>query len=658
MCGIAGFLDLHRRGAPPDADLSSDTLRAMVSSLVHRGPDDEGFYGAPGVGLGMRRLAVIDLDGGRQPMANEDATVWVVTNGEIYNFVELRDQLRDRGHRFVSESDTEVLVHGWEEWGTDLPRRLRGMFAFAVWDTRTEHLFVARDPFGVKPLYYSEQSPGTPEHRLLFGSEIKALLAAGVERRLDLQALDGYLSFLYVPEPRTLFESVRVLPPGHALSCRGGTVELQSYARYEPSGDRFASRREAVEAVREVLDDSVRAMMVADVPVGLFLSAGIDSASLLAAMVRHGDGPVKTFSIGFGQAEHRWDELDGARSLAEHFGSDHHEIRVEPDIVQQLPRVVRHFDQPFANPTAVILDLLSQRAREQVTVALSGTGGDEFFAGYPRHLGMALYRRYRYLPEPVRRAAAVAGRALLRDATDGRQAARRLRRFLAGGALPLDRCYAEMLVALGGQRKQGLYSEPTLEALRMANGGTLPDATEWVRQRFPDRRPSGALEYLLAADVGTYLVGNQLAYADRMSMAQSLEVRVPFVDQRVAEVASRIPLAWHLRRGVTKSLLRDAVAPWLPESIVKAPKRGLNLPIGLWFRGALEPWMRDLLGPGHLGARGLLDGHAVDALIAEHLGGRRDHSLALWALVVLELWFQEYLPDQGASSAHGSSNHR
>ena len=640
MCGIAGFR------TSSDAVVSPPDLDAMVASIEHRGPDSAGFHRAPGVGLGMRRLSIIDLETGDQPFANEDGTVWVVANGEIYNYKELRAQLIDRGHRFATQSDIETLVHGWEEWGEGLLSRLRGMFAFALWDGRHDQLILGRDSFGIKPLFYTRRGS-----ELLFGSEIKCLLAAGVERRLDPRALDSYLAFLYVPEPRTIFEGIRALPAGCLLVCpEDGPPEERRYARYQPEPGGFRDRPTAVEAVREVVDDSVRAMLVADVPVGLFLSAGIDSASILAAMSRHSSEPVRTFSIGFGTAEHRWDELEGARRLAEAFGSEHREFQVEPELVSQLPRVVRHFDQPFANPTATILDLLSRETRQHVKVALSGTGGDEFFAGYPRHLGMLLYRRYGLLPRPLRRGLAALSRTFLRDATDGRHTVRRLRRFLEGGALPFDQCYAQVLTTLENERRRALHGP------RLTDELADHDATDFVRQILvPRDSRSGSVangaselpthERLLAADVETYLVFNQLAYADRMSMANSLEVRVPFVDQRVADVARKIPLAWHLRRGTTKALLREAVAPWLPADIVAAPKRGLNLPIALWFRGPLRSWIEDLLSPERLEARALLRPDTVRVLLDEHLAGRRDHSLVLWALVALELWFQEVFDD-------------
>ena len=637
MCGIAGFV---RLAAPTDGgrfDGTPPNLDAMVEALVHRGPDSHGFHRAPGVGLGMRRLAIIDLQTGDQPMVDDTGNLAVIQNGEIYNYRQLRQQLIDRGYRFRTQSDTEVLLHGYAEWGEALCDHLRGMFAVAIWDARQQHLFVARDHFGIKPLYYSRI-----DGYLCFASEIKSLLAVGASRQVDRQAIDRYLSFLYVPEPRTIFEHIRALPPGHTLSCRSGVVDIQRYYQHRPNPGRFSNRQQAIEAVRQSFADSVEAMMVSDVPIGLFLSAGLDSAGILAMMShhntsQHGQEPVRTFSIGFGAAEKHWDELDGAAQLATRFASEHHAFRVEPDIIAQLPGIVRHFDQPFANPTALILDLLSRETRQHVKVALSGTGGDELFAGYPRYLGMLLYRRYALLPTPLRRAAASLGRALLRDRSDGRLTAQRLRRFLDSGALPFDQSYARMLVVLEESRKRALYTPDLLQQLDASSA-------DFVLQVLADV-PAGVdpQEMLLSTDISTYLPFNQLAYGDRMSMKQSLELRVPFVDQRLAEVAASIPLAWNLRHGTTKALFRDAMRPYLPADTLRGAKRGLNLPIALWFRGPLRPWLEDRLSPQRLERRGYLRPEAVAVILQEHLQGRRDHSLFLWALAVLETWFEAYI---------------
>lgn len=628
MCGIAGYFFLSRpRDEVPD-------LEQMTRLLTHRGPDEEGYHREPRIGLGMRRLSIIDLETGQQPIHNETGDVTVVFNGEIYNFRQLRRRLRDLGHRFVTAGDTEVLVHGYEEWGDALPRHLRGMFTFALWDRRRQRLLLARDHFGIKPLYYARCGD-----LLLFASEIKSLLAwRGVSRRIDRHSIDRFLAFLYIPEPATIFRDVQALPAGHSLACEDGDVVARRYWAYRPEPGRFASRREAIEAVRESFEDSVRSMLVADVPLGLFLSGGIDSASILAMMARHSEGPIRTFSIGFGQAERHWDELEAAALVAREHSTEHHEFRLQPDIVALLPEVIGHFDQPFANPTAVILHLLSGETRQHVKVALSGTGGDELFAGYPRHLGMLLFQRYRLLPSPLRRAAAGLGRLLLRESNEGRHTGRRARRFLTSGALPFDRCYAGMLVTLEAARKRHLYSRE----MRRALDGFDTEAFVCQHLGATNGGPP-PLERLLATDIATYLPFNQLAYADRMSMARSLEVRVPFVDQQVAEVAAGIPLSWHLRGGVTKQLFRQAMEPFLPSRVLKGSKRGLNLPIALWFRGELSDWLQAQLTAERLAKRGYFRPEAVHQLVGEHLAGRRDHSLVLWALAVLELWHVAYV---------------
>jgi asparagine synthase (glutamine-hydrolysing) len=626
MCGIAGYV-LRGGEVRPLPD-----LERMTRLLAHRGPDDEGYHRDPGCGLGMRRLAIIDLTAGHQPMTNETGTVWVVFNGEIYNYRELREELVGAGHRFATQSDTEVLVHGYEQWGDDLPLRLRGMFAFAVRDLERRRTVVVRDHFGIKPLYWAEAGGA-----VVFASEIKSLLAwPRLSRELDRAALDQYLSFLYVPDPRTIFRDVRALPPAHSLVIDEAGVRVRRYWQFRPQLGRYRSPAEACAAVRAVFEDSVRAQMVADVPLGVFVSGGIDSTGILAMMTRHATSRVQSFTIGFGARERNWDELEPARRVARHFDTEHHEFRIEPDVVELLPRAVRHFDQPFANPTAVILYLLAGETRRHVKVALAGTGGDELFAGYPRYLGMQVYRRWRLLPEPLRRAAATLARRLARDATDGRLGPQRARRFLEGGAGGWDDCYVRLMAVLDQERKRSLYT-PDLAAATAAE-----DSAAFLRAHLTGVAGIAEPERLMGADLATYLPGNQLAYGDRMSMAQSLEVRVPFVDQRLVDVAGAIPLAWKTPRLRTKGLLRRALAGELPREILAAPKRGLNLPIALWFRGPLLGWVRSLLAPERLRRRGLLRPEAVAAVVGEHAAGRRDHSLFLWALLVLEVWLQEY----------------
>lgn len=630
MCGIAGYVRL--RG---DAPLDFDWTR-MVAALVHRGPDEDGFYQDERVGIGMRRLAIIDLAGGSQPISNERNDVHVVYNGESYNYRALRAELEARGHHFTTDCDTETVVHGYEEWGGAVSAKLRAMFAYALWDETAQRLVVARDHFGIKPLFYT-----VVDDVLYFASEIKALLLAPrVKRSLDLRALDQYLSFLYVPAPRTMFENIFELLPAHQLVVEKGNVRVERY--WQPHANPSSiPHADALTLIRDAFEGSVRAQLMSDVPLGAFLSGGIDSSAIVAMMKRHSNAAVKTFSLGFGAAEQHWDETEAAAQVAKFYGTEHHSFRIEPDIVELVPQVVAHFDQPFANPTAVLMLLLSRETRKHVTVALSGTGGDELFAGYPRYMGMLAFEKYQRAPQVLRSVFARSARSMLRDATNGNLRVQRMRRFLEGGALTFEECYIRWLVVMEQARKESLYSEQTQHALNDA------DTFDFIRPFLQDDSVAPD-ERLLLTDFQTYLPYNQLAYADRMSMAASLEVRVPFVDQTLFEAVKNIPLAQKVAGNQTKGLFRQALANDLPPFILDLPKTGLNLPIALWFRGALRPWLHELLSPQTLRARGLFDPTAIQTILAEHDAGRRDHSLFLWALVMLEMWQRMYL--DGASA--------
>jgi len=603
----------------------------MAGLLRHRGPDEVGQFVCDGMGLTMRRLSIIDFATGQQPMFNEDGSIAVVNNGEIYNFLELRTLLASRGHRFRTKSDTEVLVHGYEEWGEALPSHLRGMFACAIWDSRQQSLMLARDHFGIKPLYYALVG-----RTLIFASEIKALLAhPQLRREVDPVALDQYLSFLYVPEPRTMYALIKALPPAHALIVANGTERLAQYWKFAPTGHGSLSEAAALKSIREIMEDSVRAMLVADVPLGVFLSGGLDSTSILAIISRLTRNPVQTFTVGFGHREKKWDELQAARTVARSFKTDHHEFLIEPDVVKLLPTIVGHFDQPFANPTAIIFYLLSRETRRHVKVALSGTGGDEVFAGYPRYQGMLYYQSYQRMPAWARRGLSFLTRHFLADAADGSLRRQRLRRFAEGGALSFADCYIHFLSIINAERKRALYTREFAERL------PTTDTAAFLRPYLAESDLK--TDRLMATDLNTYLPFNQLAYCDRMSMACSLEARVPFVDQRVVDVAGGIPLEQKLTGGITKGLFRKAMAPYLPPQVLEAPKQGLNLPIALWFKSELKEWMTTLLSTENLKKRGFFHPDGVHRLINEHLQGWRDHSLFLWALVVLEVWHQLYV---------------
>jgi len=627
MCGIAGYFQFNpAKKCHPD-------LHGMTRLLAHRGPDDEAFFQDETVGLGMRRLAIIDLESGHQPMANEGGDLQVVFNGEIYNYKELRGTLMEKEHRFVTLSDTEVLVHGYEEWGDKLPSQLRGMFAFAIWDRMRRRLFLARDHFGIKPLYYT-MVDGT----FVFASEMKAILQfRGVSRDMDYTALDRYLSFLYIPEPQTIFKSIHALPAGHLIKVDETGLEMVKYWTFEPLLNGFNNPDAAVRQIREAVEDSVRAMLVSDVPVGVFLSGGLDSTSILTMMARHSLDSIKTFTIGFGADEKYWDEAEAAKQVASNFKTEHHAFRVSPDVVNTLPEIVRHFDQPFANPTAIILYLLAKETSRHVQVVLSGTGGDEMFAGYPRYQGMLAYNLYRHLPKVLRGSFSRLAKKISPDASDGRLWPQRFRRFFEGGVLNFSDCYIRFLTTVDSTTRRNLYKSSIGEEIEEV------ETVGFIRPFLEKENGVPEIERLMIADVNTYLPFNQLMYADRMSMAHGLEVRVPFVDQEMIRLAGALSLRRKLFGWRTKGLFRKAMEPFLPMDIINAPKKGLNLPIALWFRGHLKGWLTDLLSRSRLESRGCFSSEAVSVLLDAHFQGKRDNSLILWALAVLETWHQMYV---------------
>ena len=623
MCGICGIA--RKDGAPVEAP----ALARMAAALAHRGPDDEGIETLGPVGLGHRRLSIIDLSpDGHQPMANEDGSVRIVFNGEIYNFRELRAGLEARGHRFRSRSDTEVIVHLYEELGTDCLTRLRGMFALAIWDEPRRRLFLARDRVGKKPLYYADNPA-----RFLFGSEIKAILAAGgVERRPDLQALHHYLTYQYVPAPWTAFAGIRCLPPAHFLLLEEGRTRLERYWRLPYLPKLQAPEAALEEELRARLREAVRLRLVSDVPLGAFLSGGVDSSAVVALMARESAEPVRTFSIGFREEE--FDELAFARLVAERCGTRHTEWVVEPRALEILPRLVWHFDQPFADPSAIPTWHVARLAREHVTVVLNGDGGDENFAGYGRYAANEeTLRLERSLPlRAWRRARALAGG---------------LRRAWRAGALPRR---------LAGLRPPSVEMENALRICHFTNEEKAALCTpEFVRGAggtdsfallFAAYGGAGDAEFLdraLAADVGMYLPDDLLVKVDVASMASSLEARSPFLDHELMEFAARLPAGSKLLRGETKRILKRALRGLVPDTVLERPKMGFGVPLGRWFRGELKEFVRDALLGDEARARGYFREEAVRTLLEEHLEGRADRSNHLWNLAMLELWHRTFI---------------
>ena len=617
MCGICGLASLDGR-APADAA----ALAAMNATIVHRGPDSEGTFLEGPVGLAARRLAIVDLEGGDQPISSEDGLVTVVHNGEIYNAEELRAELAAAGHAFATRCDTEVLVHGYEEHGLAFLGRLRGMFALALWDARARRLLLARDPFGIKPLFWS-----TGGGQLAFASELKALrLAPGFSTEVDPDALEAFLAFNSIPAPLTIYAGARKLPAGHLLRWQPGSDPVvERYADPRPV-QASAVRRDSFDALagelRERLRDSVRAHLVADVDVGVLLSGGVDSSALAALASQEGGGRVKTFSIGF--KERSFDELPLARLVSERYGTDHHELVVDPDAAELLPRIVAAFDEPFADSSALPTYLVSGLAAAHVKVALSGEGGDELFGGYETYVADLLAAR-------VGRGARLLGPIVSRLPSSSARVSLdyKAKRFVGGAHLPpLERHHAW---------KEIFSDDVRAELLRPERRGTA-DPLAAFRERWARSEGAEPLARLQDLDRGVYLVDDLLVKTDRMSMAHSLEARVPFLDPVVAELAHALPTAYKVRGTAKKRLLRAAVEPLVPREIAQGRKRGFSIPAAAWLRGELEPFAREVLSPARVERQGFLRPQAVTAVLDAHVRREADLSRQLWGLMSLSLW--------------------
>jgi len=633
MCGIAGFL-LPQPG-PARSEIEA-RLWAMIATVRHRGPDDEGVWSDGLAGLAHARLSIIDPSpAGHQPIASADGAVWLTYNGEVYNFAELRQELVGRGYVFRSRTDSEVIVNGWHAWGPQLFARLRGMFALALWDRRTRRLILARDRIGKKPLYYAP----TPA-AFWFGSEIKAVLAApGLARRPDLGAIDHYLSLQYVPAPQTAFAGVLRLPAAHYLivapAAEGGWREARPVRYWElPRPNPSGLPRRPAELRQELvahLEEAVRLRLIADVPLGAFLSGGVDSSSVVAMMARVGAGRVKTFSIGF--AAKQYDETRYARLVAERYGTEHEEFVVEPDAVAILPKLVWHYGEPFADPSAIPTYYVAEMARRRVTVALTGDGGDEAFLGYARYRAMRHLAQLDRLP-PGARLALARVLTLLPQGVQRRLRLAQIREVLEAPRREPARRYAGLIAAFGDRDKDEAYEEPLRDRL---DGSALAALAPYF----------AAAESLVAganwADLHSYLPDDLMVKVDVASMAHGLEVRSPLLDHVLLEWAAQIPAEVRLAGGRSKALLKAAMAPYLPRAVVNRGKRGFGCPIDQWLRRELRPLAYDTLLAQPARERGLIRPHYVRRLLDEHCAGRRNHHTRLWALLMLELWFRMWI---------------
>ncbi|MGE0454718.1 MAG: asparagine synthase (glutamine-hydrolyzing) [Vicinamibacteria bacterium] len=625
MCGIAGMLSYD--GPPP----TQEALSRMLATLVHRGPDDEGQHVDGPVALGARRLSILDVEGGHQPISNEDGSVWAVQNGEIYNYRELREQLLSRGHRLRTTSDTETLVHLYEDAGDDFLAELRGMFALALWDARRRRLLLARDRLGIKPLYVHENAAG-----LVFGSELKALLASGrVPREIDPAAVRDYAQLLYVPAPAAIFRGVRKLRPGRLLVAEaGGSRERAYWALGGEPSDR-APLEDQLERFRDLFEESVALHMRSDVPYGAFLSGGIDSSAVVGTMARLQPAPVRTFSIGFRSG--RFDERHWARLVSRRFGTQHEEFVVEPDAFSLLGPLGESFDEPFADAAFLPTYVLSGLARRQVKVVLTGDGGDELFAGYDRHRFERWAELAARLPRLLRRGLLAPLLGALRLPADWRSAdvLRLARRKLDLLEHPSDERYARNFLSWSPAEFRALAGP----ALRAAGDGELPRRFAGVMAEVPGADFIGRR---LRLDTLTWLPDQMLTKVDRATMAQSLEARVPFLDQRLVEFAFALPEESKFAFATLKRFLKLAFAELLPAELLRRPKHGFEVPIDEWLRGPLRERLRDELQPARLARHGFFEPAFVGRLLAEHEQRRRNRSRELFLLLVFELWYSRW----------------
>jgi asparagine synthase (glutamine-hydrolysing) len=626
MCGIAGELRLTA-----GERASTERVRAMCDVMIHRGPDSAGEFVQGEVGLGMRRLSINDVEGGRQPLGNEDGSVQVVCNGEIYNAPALTKQLLARGHQLRTRSDVEVIAHLYEEHGTDVARHLEGMFAFALWDAKARRLVLGRDRIGIKPLYVAERGD-----RLLWGSEAKCLLAAGVEPELDPQALHDYLTLGYVAGPASMFAGVSQLPPGTILVAEPGRSRprIERYWALEghvPGSSALLPRGEDAwaEELRRTLKGAVESHLMSDVPLGVFLSGGVDSGTIVALMHELGVSPIRTFTIGF--EEKSFSEADTAREVATRYGTEHHELIVRPDAIALLPKLVRHFDEPFADSSAIPVWYVSELARRHVTVVLSGEGGDEMLAGYETYRARKIAALYARLPRAVGEGLlpAVVRRLPVSHAKVSFDY--KAKRFVTGAYLNAAAAHLWWKTILDEDAKAELYDGRRRDLLPTAR----------LFEALYAQSDGEELDRLQYVDGMIYLPADILVKVDRMSMAHSLETRVPFLDRSMLELSRRIPRQLRLRGLTTKYLLKRAMADRLPASVVGGKKRGFNVPMPGWLAGELREFMQDTLAPARVRAHGLFDPQAVERLMREHVTRVMDHSRALWTLLVLAVWMDD-----------------
>ena len=626
MCGIVGFVNKGTRAA------DRAVLGRMNDAIIHRGPDEDGFFVKENVGLAMRRLSIIDLASGQQPIFTPDGTKCIVFNGEIYNYQELRKGLEERGHQLKTKSDTEAVLHLFDEFGPDCLQHLRGMFAIAIWDDTAKTLFLARDRVGKKPLLYSHQANGD----LIFGSEFQALLKhPSITREVDYAALDSYMSYLCVPAPQTAFKQIRKLEPGHWMLWKDGEIKTERYWLPDFSKKIKISEEEAIVETTRILRESTSLRMISEVPLGAFLSGGVDSSIVVALMAQESSAPVKTFSIGF--EEQDFSELKYAKRVAEHVGAEYHEFVVRPNALDVLPTLVDHYGEPYADSSAIPTYYVSKETRQHVTVALNGDGGDESFAGYERYMAMQVAEVYRSVPHILRKAFIEGPINLYPTSEIKKTRVRDVQRFFTSANEERTQRYFRWMSTFKPAVKKDIY---TADFKAKLNGY---EASDVLDQWFDKANGLGVLDSTLLTDQMTYLPNDLLVKVDIASMANSLEARSPFLDHKVIEFAASLPENLKMNRFRAKYLLKKVAARLVPSEVVYRRKMGFGVPIGHWFRGEMKDFVKDVLLSETSLSRGIVKREMIEKYVREHTSGAFDHAFPIWSLLMMELWFQRFI---------------
>ena len=628
MCGICGIIG--KNGSTVD----TDDIRKMCNSIYHRGPDDEGIFVYQNIGLGMRRLKIIDLETGNQPIYNEDKSLCIIFNGEIYNYRELKTDLQSIGHKFYTKSDTEVILHLYEEYGSHAPEYLNGMFCFAIWDSHKRQVFIARDRIGIKQLYYSENQNG-----IIFGSEIKAILCnKSVNRKMNSDAVNDYFSFLYVPSPNTIYSGIKKLPPACYMLIKDSKIQIKKYWKLNYNESGYISGKEAIDGTIQVLTKSIESRMISDVSLGAYLSGGIDSSIIVALMSELTNFPVETFSIKWGENTSSFDETHYARMVSEQYDTNHHEFLVKPDIEEVTDSIVGCFDEPFADSSAIPNYYLAKETKKIVTVALSGLGGDEMAAGYERYLGMKIAKHYNLVPKIFRKEIIKKLVNKIPDSKDGSHINHRLKRFVNTSELPFIERYFNIITTIDENEKRDLFTKDFLNTIT-----TKCEAIRYFERYDQECDLKNNLNRILYLDLNTYLVDDLLTLTDRTSMAHSLEVRVPFLDHNLVEYFAQIDPSLKIMLFSKKYILKKIAERYLPKNLIYRKKMGFSVPLVLWFRGELKNYVKHVLNKKSIEKTNIINYKIIDKILQEHFSGKANFDEKIWSMIIFMLWYNQYI---------------